>query len=134
MAERVVEGTPSSLPTMLKAALPAVPGVNLIPGIRKSGGELPDLRLSRHGVELDQQHVAAYAGVCGFAPSQSLPLTYPHMLAFPLHMGIMTDGSFPYPAIGSVHLRNTITQHRPIAPTELLDVTAIATNLRGHAK
>ena len=47
-----------------------------------------------------------------------LPLTYPHMLAFPLHMGIMTDGSFPFPAIGTVHLENSITQHRPIAVGE----------------
>jgi hypothetical protein len=134
VAERTLEGTPSALPTMLKAALPALPGVNLIPGIRKSGGDLPDLRLTRRGMEVDQAHVAAYAEVCGFAPSQTLPLTYPHMLAFPLHMAIMTDGSFPYPAIGTVHLRNAITQHRPIVPTEVLDVTAIATNLRGHAK
>jgi acyl dehydratase len=138
MAERTLEGTPSAWPTMLKAALPALPGVNLIPGIRKSGGDLPDLRLTRHGVEIDADHVAAYSAVCGFAQphirGQALPLTYPHMLAFPLHMGIMTDGSFPYPAIGTVHLRNTITQHRPVAPTEVLDVTAVATNLRAHAK
>ena len=132
--ERVLEDTPASLPTMLKAALPAVPGVNLIPGLRKSGGELPDLRLSRHGVAIDEGHVAAYAAVCGFAPSEAVPLTYPHMLAFGLHMAIMTDGSFPYPAIGTVHLRNAITQRRPISPAEVLDVSATATNLRGHAK
>jgi MaoC like domain len=132
--ERTIEGTPSALPTMLKAALPALPGVNLIPGIRKSGGKLPDLRLTRPAVGIDADHVAAYAEVCGFAPSDALPLTYPHMLAFPLHMGIMTDSSFPYPAIGTVHLRNAITQHRPLAPTDILDVTATAANLRGHAK
>lgn len=134
MAERIIEGTPSSLPTMLKAALPALPGVNLIPGIAKRGGELPDLRLTRPGVRIDTDHVAAYAAVCGFETRETLPLTYPHMLAFGLHMGIMTDASFPYPAIGTVHLRNAISQHRPIAPTETLDVTAIATNLRAHAK
>jgi hypothetical protein len=132
--ERTVEGTPSALPTMLKAALPALPGVNLIPGVAKKGGPLPDLRLTRPAVVIDPDHVAAYAEVCGFAPSEALPLTYPHMLAFPLHMAIMTDGSFPYPAIGTVHLRNAITRHRPISPTEVLDVTATATNLRGHAK
>jgi len=136
--ERTIEGAPSALPTMLKAALPALPGVNLIPGIRKPGGALPDLRLTRRGVAIDPDHVAAYAEVCGFALSgirgQALPLTYPHMLAFPLHMGIMTDGSFPYPAIGTVHLRNAITQHRAIAPSEVLDVSATATNLRSHAK
>jgi acyl dehydratase len=134
MTERTIEGAPAALPAMLKAALPAIPGVNLIPGIRKSGGDLPDLRLTRHDVAMDADHVAAYAEVCGFEPSQTLPFTYPHMLAFPLHMGIMTDGSFPYPAIGTVHLGNSITQHRPIAPNERLGVTATATNLRRHAK
>ena len=136
--ERTIEGTPSALPTMLKAALPALPGINLIPGIRKTGGDLPDLRVSRHGIQVDPAHVAAYARVCEFPHSdirgQALPLTYPHMLAFPLHMGIMTDASFPYPAIGTVHLRNAITQHRAIDPAEVLDVSATATDLRAHAK
>ena len=132
--ERTIEGSPSGLPTMLKAALPVLPGVNLIPGIRKTGGDLPDLVLRREGVAIDPAHVAAYAGVCGFEPSQTLPFTYPHMLAFGLHMGIMTDASFPYPAIGTVHLRNAITRHRPIASTETLDVSATAVDLRPHAK
>ncbi len=129
-----MEGQPNALPTMLKAALPVLPGVNLIPGIAKKGGSLPDLTLHRRDVAVDPNHVAAYADVCGFAPSQTLPFTYPHMLAFPLHMGIMTDGSFPFPAIGTVHVGNRITQHRPISPTERLDVTAAAVNLRPHAK
>lgn len=136
--ERLVEGTPSSLPTMLKAALPIVPGVNLLPGVAKKGGDLPDLRLTRKDVAIDLDHVAAYAEVCGFDggrfKGQPLPLPYPHMLAFGLHMGIMTDGSFPYAAIGSVHLSNRITQHRPIDPAERLDVTAVATNKRPHPK
>jgi hypothetical protein len=134
MTDRVIHGEPGSLPTMLKAALPVLPGVNLIPGVAKKGGDLPDLTLRREGVDIDAGHVAAYAAVCGFAPSQTLPFTYPHMLAFPLHMGIMTDGSFPYPAIGTVHLRNAITRLRPIAPTETLDVSARADHLRAHPK
>ncbi len=134
MTDRTIEGQPSALPTMLKAALPVLPGVNLIPGIGKKGGELPDLTLRRKEIGIDAEHVAAYAEVCGFAPSQALPFTYPHMLAFPLHMGIMTDSSFPFPAIGTVHLGNSITQHRPISPAERLDVSASAVNLRPHAK
>ncbi len=132
--ERTVEGQPSALPTMLKAALPVIPGVNLIPGVAKKGGDLPDLVLHREGVAIDRDHVAAYADVCGFEPSQSLPFTYPHMLAFPLHMAIMTDRSFPFPAIGTVHVGNTITQHRSIAPNEKLEVTATASNLRPHPR
>ena len=68
MTDRIIEGRPSALPTMLKAALPVLPGVNLIPGIRKSGSSLPDLTLHRKGVAIDADHVAAYAKVCEFEP------------------------------------------------------------------
>ncbi len=131
---RVVEGPPSTLPMMLRAALPVLPGVNLVPGVRKSGDTLPDLTLTRHDVPVDRAHVAAYSEVCGFTLKESLPVTYPHLLAFGLHMAIMTDRSFPFPAIGTVHLENTITQHRPITADERLQVTARPDNLRPHAK
>jgi len=132
--ERLIEGEASTLPTMLKAALPIIPGVNQIPGVAKKGGAIPDLVLTRRDVAIDPEHLATYREVCGFAPGQYLPLTYPHMLAFRLHMGIMTDSAFPYAAIGSVHLRNSMTQHRAIAPSERLNVSATATNRRAHSK
>lgn len=131
---RVVEGTPHALPMMLRAALPSLPGLNALPGIRKHGTDLPDLVLTRHDVPVDADHVAAYAEVCGFPHKDTVPLTYPHMLAFPLHMMIMSDGSFPFPAIGTVHLENSITQHRPVTTRESLQVTARVENLRPHAK
>lgn len=119
---------------MVKAALPAVPGVNLLPGVRKTGGALPDLSLARHDVPVDARHVAAYADLCGFPHKDTLPLPYPHLLAFGLHMEIMTAGSFPFPAIGTVHLENAITQHRPIGLDEALQVTARPDHLRAHPK
>jgi acyl dehydratase len=122
------------VPILVKAALPVVPGVNLLPGIRKSGSTLPDLSLARHDVPVDLDHVAAYGALCGFPRKDTLPLPYPHLLAFGLHLRIMTDGSFPFPAVGTVHLENSITQHRPIAVTEKLQVTARPDNLRPHAK
>ena len=131
---RVVEGSPHTLPLMLKAALPVLPGVNLLPGIGKRGGALPDLALTRHDLGVDAAHVAAYAALCGFPRKDTLPVTYPHLLAFPLHLAIMTDGSFPFPAVGTVHLENTLTQHRPIRADEKLQVTARVGELRPHAK
>ncbi|HET8560960.1 MAG TPA: MaoC/PaaZ C-terminal domain-containing protein [Marmoricola sp.] len=122
------------LPTMVRAALPVVPGVNQLPGIARKGGPLPDLSLDRTDVGVDRGHVAAYREVCGFEPRQVLPLTYPHMLAFGLHMRIMTDPSFPFPAIGTVHVGNTIRQHRPVGFDERLDVTARAADLRPHPR
>jgi len=131
---RVVEGSPATLPLMLKAALPVLPGVNLVPGVRKHGDRLPDLALTRHDVPVDRAHVAAYSDVCGFPLKETLPVTYPHVLAFGLHMAIMTDGSFPFPAVGTVHLENSITQRRPIAASERLQVTARPADLRPHPK
>ncbi|MEP9365323.1 MaoC/PaaZ C-terminal domain-containing protein [Nocardioides sp. CN2-186] len=112
------------IPLLVKAALPKL----------RAGSELPELSLERHDVPIDVEHAAAYAALCGFPRKDVLPLPYPHLLAFELHMRIMTDGSFPFPAIGTVHLENSITQHRPIAVTEKLQVTARPDNLRPHAK
>jgi hypothetical protein len=133
-APRVVDGAPATLPLMVKAALPLVPGARFVPGIRRHGDVLPDLALTRHDVVVDRDHVAAYAEVCGFPLKDTLPVTYPHLLAFGLHMAIMTDASFPFPAIGTVHLENSLTAHRPISAAEALQVTARPVHLRPHAK
>ena len=120
---------------LVRAALPAVPGVNLLPGIRKSGsGDLDGLTFSTRPIEVRREHVHAYAAVCGFPDKDTVPLTYPHILGFPLHLRVMTDPAFPFPAIGGVHLTNTITTHRPIAVGETLEVTVHPENLRPHAK
>ena len=55
-----------ALPVMLKAALPAVPGVNQLPGIKKTGRTLPDLTLERTDVVVERSAVERYAAVCSF--------------------------------------------------------------------
>jgi acyl dehydratase len=122
------------LPLLLRAAWPSVPVVNQLPGIRRTGDALPDLVRTRHDVPVDRDHVAAYAEICGFPLRDALPLTYPHLLAFPLHLAIMTDRSFPFPAVGTVHLENAITRHRAISPDERLQLTARPGGLRPHPK
>ena len=57
-------------------------------------------------------------GCAASGVGDTLPATYPHMLAFPLHLALMTDGSFPFPAIGLVHIYNRIVQHRPLRSGE----------------
>ena len=131
---REIKGAPGTLPIMLKAALSAVPGLSMLPGIKKSGSDLPQLTLTRHDVPVDRAHLAEYSRLCGFGVKDTLPLTYPHMLAFPLHMTLMTDGSFPFPAIGLVHIANSITTHRAIFASEPLQVTARPQDLRAHPK
>ncbi len=123
------------LPMVLKAALPSIPVVNQLPGVRKDPNADPTtLELAREGVLIDRDHAAAYARVCGFPAKDSVPLTYPHLLAFPLHMQAMTSPQYPFPAVGSVHLENVVTGHRPIRPGESLDVKVRVSAPRPHAK
>lgn len=134
MAEtRVIEGGGGAT-TMLKAALPVLPGINLLPGIKKAGGGLPDLTLRRENVPVERDEVDRYASVCGFPRKDVAPVPYLHMLAFPLHMALMTDPKFPFPAIGTVHLENAITQHRPVAIGETVSLELRAENLRASTK
>ncbi len=121
MEPKLLHGTPGGLSTLLKAALPVVPGLNQLPGVRKSSAKtFTSLSYARTGVEASRADVDAYAAVCGFPRKDTVPLPYPHLLAFPLHMAIMSDPAFPYPAIGMVHLENTITTRRAIGVGEVL--------------
>lgn len=131
---RVVENPAGGVTGLLKAALPSVPGLNQLPGVRKTGGPFTGLALTRPAVTVDRDRAAAYARVCGFPAKDAVPLTYPHLLAFPLHMAIMTSPEFPFPAIGTVHLENSITGHRPVHSGESLDVTVRAESPRPHRK
>jgi acyl dehydratase len=123
-----------AIPVMLKAALPAIPGVNQLPGVKKTGKDLPSIELRRDDVEVTRAEVDRYAAVCGFPKKDVAPVPYLHMLAFPLHMQLMTDAAFPFPAIGSVHLENSITQHRPVAIGETVSLSLRADNLRKSTK
>jgi acyl dehydratase len=122
------------LPILLKAALPSIPVVNQLPGVRKAKGDFSGLSRSGAPVTIERAHVDAYAAVCGFPTKDTVPLPYPHLLAFGLHMGIMTDPAFPAPAIGTVHLENTITAHRAITVGETLSVRASVGAPRPHPK
>lgn len=119
--------------TLLRAALPSVPVVNRLPGVRKSGGDPSTLHRMRTAT-VTRDHVTTYAAVCGFPVEDVAPLTFPHVLAFPLHLQLMSSPAFPFPAIGTLHLANTITQHRPVPVGETLALEAHTTEVRPHPK
>jgi acyl dehydratase len=97
------------------------------------GHELPDTALGRD-VTVDRSHLAEYAHVCGFPVADTLPVTYPHVLAFPLQVELMARRSFPLPLPGLVHVRNVITVHRAVVAAEPLTVRVHAQALRAHPK
>jgi acyl dehydratase len=134
MATRTLDSSPSILPLYARAAAPMVPGASLLPFVPGGGKEIPEIELTLPRVQAGAKQVAAYSRVCGFALRDTLPPTYPHVLAFPLHMAVMADGSFPFGAVGLVHVENTITQQRPIGIAEELEIKVKPTKLVPHSK
>lgn len=105
---------------------------------RKSGqlpaGERELGRAVLRGRRADTKSLCAYRDMCGFAAGDSLPVTYPFVLAAPLHMELLVSDAFPFRVLGLVHLRNDITQHRAIGSEEVLDIDCILTGSRPAPK
>jgi acyl dehydratase len=134
MTTRTLDSPPSILPLYARAAAPMLPGASLLPFVPGRGKEIPEIELTLPRVKAGAEQVAAYARVCGFALRDHLPPTYPHVLAFPLHMAVMAEGSFPFGAVGLVHVENQILQHRRIGLDEELTITVKPTKLQPHPK
>ncbi|MFL5825872.1 MAG: MaoC family dehydratase [Thermoleophilaceae bacterium] len=139
MATRELSSPPSltSLYPKALAGSTVRPVLGQVPGLGrrfKRRRELPDEELVLSDVAVDREHLREYDRVCGFTLRDELPATYPHILAFPLSMELMTDGSFPFPVIGLVHIANRIEQLRPIRDDERLTVRVRARDLAEHER
>ncbi|WP_020144324.1 MaoC/PaaZ C-terminal domain-containing protein [Terracoccus sp. 273MFTsu3.1] len=99
-----------------------------------SSDTLPDVRWSRAGIRVDVDELVDYAHVCRFPVSGTLPPTYPHLVAFPLQMAVMSGDRFPLPLLGAVHVENRIEALRPVGVDEPLDVSVWAQDLRPHRR
>jgi MaoC like domain len=117
-----------------RAGASMLPGASRLSFIGGGGGEIPSYALTVTDVEIDRDRLAAYDRVCAFALSDTVPPTYPHMLAFPLHLALMTDGQFPFAAIGLVHISNRIVSYRPIDARERLELRVWATATQPHPR
>ena len=115
MATNELEKAPSTMSLYYRAVASKKPG-------KMQGDSLPGIKANLRQVKADLKKLAQYRKVCGFANSGSMPVTYPHMLAFPLHMEILVNPLFPFPLLGLVHVRNDITQYRAIGNQEALDI------------
>ncbi len=134
MAERTYDSPPSTIELFARAGAAMIPGASRLPFVGGGGKDIPDLTLALNDIALERAEVERYSLLCGFKPSEVLPPTYPHILAFPLHLSLMTDSSFPFAAIGLVHISNEITQKRPISASEVLSLRVHATPLEPHPR
>lgn len=85
-------------------------------------------------ITIDRDHLANYCHATGLRLGETLPVTYPYVLSFPIVMKVMSAPDFPFKAVGAVHINNTIEQAREIGFEETLTIKVHATNLRKHRK
>ncbi|MGV9629545.1 MaoC family dehydratase [Streptomyces sp. NPDC003487] len=112
MREETLTRPPALAPLLARGAL-------LSPLKRpRPDAALPATRLTFPGLRVDLARLAAYERVCGFATgADALPVTYPHVLGFPLAMRLMSARDFPLPLLGLVHTSIAITRHTALSAT-----------------
>lgn len=103
-------------------------------GKPKGAKVLPPIAVRLRGQRADIDRLEKYNQACGFLSGRYLPTTYPHILAFPLHMELMTDPAFPFPLLGLVHISNTHTAHRLLGINEEMDVVCRFGGIEPHDK
>lgn len=119
---------PAAGPLYRRAAIGLAPGL----GPARRADRLPEVELIVRGVTVDRDHLSRYDQVCGFRLADALPPTYPHVLAGPLALRLMSAPEFPVPLVGLVHVANRITVHRRIDAAEPLDLSVRTVDLRPH--
>ncbi|GEC04786.1 hypothetical protein SSP24_24410 [Streptomyces spinoverrucosus] len=116
--------------------LPLVTGALRSPFKRpRQDADFPRTRLVRSGVRVDLDRLTAYERVCGFPTGDDdLPLTYPHVLAFPLAMRLMGGRDFPLPLLGLVHTSIELTRHTALSATGEYELAVHITGLAPHRR
>ncbi|MGW1590740.1 MaoC family dehydratase [Streptomyces sp. NPDC002386] len=102
------------------------------------GAEFPRDRLVLPGLRVDLARLAAYERVCGFAPgaddADALPVTYPHVLGFPLAMRLMSGRDFPLPLLGLVHTSIGIVRRTGLPATGEYELAVHVAGLAPHRR
>ncbi|MEU1532995.1 MaoC/PaaZ C-terminal domain-containing protein [Streptomyces fagopyri] len=128
-ATRTLTAPPALTPHLLRGAL-------LSPFKRpRPDAPVPPDRLVLQDLRVDLAHLAAYERICGFATgSDALPVTYPHVLGFPLAMRLMASRPFPLPLLGLVHTSIEIGQRRAAAATGTYELAVYVEGLAPHRR
>jgi acyl dehydratase len=92
--------------------------------------EPPEFIATLKGVQLNAGAVARYAAMCGFGAGDPVPVTFPHVLAMPLHLKIFAQGDFPLRPMGLIHLSNSIQCPGVLRAGATVDIVVAARNYR----
>jgi acyl dehydratase len=94
----------------------------------------PDIEIRVPRVRFDAAPITRYSAACGYDADDVrngyVPITYPHVLAMPLHLRIMAMRSFPLRPMGLIHLSNLIAAPGELRPGMTVDLVVAARNYR----
>lgn len=97
--------------------------------------DFPRTALVRPSVRADLARLSAYERVCGFPTGEdALPVTYPHVLGFPLALRLMAGRDFPLPLLGLVHTSIDITGHTRLPATGAYELSVRVDGLAPHRR
>lgn len=96
--------------------------------------QLPTATYRVDTLKIDQDNLAEYRKICGFANNGFVPPTYFAVLSQSLQMNMMVKEPFPFAMLGLVHIDNSVTQYRPIKDTGVFKMAVKFANLKAHAK
>ncbi|MFD5909622.1 MaoC family dehydratase [Streptomyces massasporeus] len=128
-AALVLTESPSLAPLLARGAL--------LSPFKRPGpdAEFPRTRLVLPGLRVDLARLAAYERVCGFPTGEdALPVTYPHVLGFPLAMRLMSGRGFPLPLLGLVHTSITVTRHARMPASGTYELSVRIEGLAPHRR
>lgn len=83
---------------------------------------LPDIQAHWSGAHVDSKALNNYLLALDIQPSKYLPVMYPHVLANGMHMHMLAHNAFPFSAMGVLHLKNRVIQHKPIPVNAIMDI------------
>jgi len=90
--------------------------------------QMPCIERTLPAGALDPKWLKAYCDCIGLpaVPQDCLPPLTLQIAAAPLHMAILADAAFPFPALGLVHMTQGVSQSRAIPADALLSLRAFS--------
>jgi acyl dehydratase len=107
-------------PRLLLAKWPPVEEVTDFPVITARAASVP----------MPAARIRRFASMCGYAPGDAVPTTYPHVTSMPLHIAIFASPRFPLRPMGLIHLTNRIEQLGMLEPGREVELEVKAHNYR----
>ncbi|HTY22849.1 MAG TPA: hypothetical protein VMC85_06950 [Desulfomonilaceae bacterium] len=95
---------------------------------------LPAMQCEWRGFKIDRRHLKRFTDICRLAPSDTMPLVFPLVFAFPLHVAMVCQAQFPLSYVRMMQIWNHVIQHRPVNVQETIDVSCVVVGQRVAAK